>query len=295
MSSSSHPTVLVTGATGSTGTEVVQALSASGSFRVLAGVRDVNKAQALAALPNVSCVKLDGDAATATAAFKGVDAVYLLTAPKQPLFEPWLQAAKAAGVRQVVYHSAAGSDPSGPVGIGREHSEHEARLRSDSGLHWTVLQPTFFHQNLEKFQQQSITHYDMYGGSAADGKFTSVDLRDVAAAAVEIFKQPEQHSGKVYLLTGEVTSEQAIAAELSAVAGRPIQYVSWPVEEHRQKLREWGLPDWLEEDQLALDMVKREGWLSSLSPDLQQIIGRPAITIKQYVQDRAVLWTKASN
>ena len=176
MSSSPLPTILVTGATGSTGLEVVTSLSNSGRFRVLAGVRDVTKAQQMATsqLPRVSVVHLDSDAASAASAFQGVTGVYLLTAPRQPSFAVWLRAMKQAGVQHVIYHSAIGSEPSSPMSMGVEHGQHEATLKAQTDLSWTIFQPTFFHQNLEKFDAPLIQQYDMFGGSADDGRFSSV-------------------------------------------------------------------------------------------------------------------------
>jgi NAD(P)H dehydrogenase (quinone) len=290
--SSSLPSVLVTGATGSTGVEVVKALSSTNRFRVLAAVRDLAKAKDLERLPNVVPTLLTDDPHTVTAAFHGVHAAYLLAPPQtDPLFDTWLKAAKSSHVHHVVYHSAAGAGPvdSAPFDMAREHGEHEAKLKA-SGLHFTILQPTYFHQNLEKFHRPTITQYASFGGSAGDGRFSSVDLRDVGAFAAVVFTNPEAYEGKTVLLTGDVTSEPAIAAELTKAAGRPIQYTSWSPEEHRDKLKSWGMPDWLADNQLALDKLKREGMTASVDPELEKGLQRKPLTIHQYVHDNAELW-----
>ena len=171
MSATSLPSILVTGATGSTGLEVVEALAKSGQFHVLAGVRDVAKARSIKALqlPGVSLVHLDSDAASAASAFRGVTGVYLLTAPRQPSFDVWFDAIQKGGVKHVVYHSAIGAAPSSPMSMGAEHGLHEEALKAQTQVGWTVFQPTFFHQNLDKFHAPLISQYSMYGGSADSG------------------------------------------------------------------------------------------------------------------------------
>jgi uncharacterized protein YbjT (DUF2867 family) len=290
----SLPIVLVTGATGSTGLEVVQALSSSGAFQVLAGVRDLAKAESIPGLrlPRVKLVKLDSDSQSAAAAFASVDYVYLLTAPMQPSFAIWLEAIRKAGVKHVVYHSAVGAGIGSPVRQGAEHGEHEAAL-SQSSVPYTVLRPAFFHQNVEKFAVASITQYNMYGGSAGTGRFPSIDLRDVAAVAAAVFQAPQQHAGKTYELTGQLTTEQDIAAALTAALGRPISYAQWSVEEHRRNLESWGMSGWQLEDELVLNQWKREEKVA-MSPDAARILGRQPITVQQYTKDRAELFkTKA--
>jgi len=282
-SQSSLPSVLVTGATGSTGVEVLRSLSNSGKFRVVAGVRDVNKASQLASIKNVTVAQLDSDKPNTVSAFTGVQAVYLLTAMQQPAFSTWLDAIKAAGVKHVVYHSAIGAGPAAPLAAGRDHFEHEEMLRN-LGLQWTVIRPTFFHQNIEKFHLSTIQQHSMFAGSAADGRFSSVDLRDVADAALQLFVHPDKHSGKIYTLTGDVTTEPTIASYISDAVGRKVQYVSWTVDEQRKKLREFGVPEWLIEETVVLDTIKREGWAAELLPDLETILGKKGITVKDYIK-----------
>jgi len=190
-------------------------------------------------------------------------------------------------VQHVVYHSAIGASATTALEPGREHFQHEEQLKASGVKGWTIIQPTFFHQNIEKFHLTSIRQHSMFAGSAGDGRFASVDLRDVASAAVAILKHPELHKGKLYTLTGEVTSEPIIATYLTAVLGRPIQYVNWTPEEHRKQLKSFGLPDWLIEDNIVLDMIKREGWAATLLPDLETIVGRKGITVNEYIESIA--------
>ena len=119
------------------------------------------------------------------------------------------------------------------------------------------------------------------------------DLRDVAAASVAVFSSPSQHSSHTYVLTGDVTTEPIIAAHLTTTLGRPITYAQWSVDEHRAKMKEWGMPDWLAEDELTMNKWKREGAVGTLQPDLEDLLGRKPKTIQEYIEDKADLFKAA--
>ena len=288
----SLPLVLVTCATGSASGAVIRALSASGRFRVRAGARNVARAQQmLAGLPAVECVRLDDSAAAAAAAFAGVQAVYLLM-PRPavqggPLFGVWLSAIIAAKVRQVVLHSAISAAPGTPLLLATEHFEHEQAIRARTAdiPQWTFLRPAFFHQNVDKYALPSINAEGCYTGSAASGRFASVDLRDLADAAVACFAAPAQHAGQTYVLTEELATEPAIAALIAEASGKPIRYNDISVDEHKRRLAALQLPPAAANDLLVLDQEKREEWVAFEKPDLEQLLGRKGRTLKAYISE----------
>ena len=105
-----------------------------------------------------------------------------------------------------------------------------------------------------------------------------------------VFTSPSAHASKTYVLTGDLTTEPATAAELSTTLGRPISYARWTVDEHRAKMKEWGMPDWLVEDELMMNAWKKQGALGQLQPQLEQLLGRKPRTIQQYIQDKQSLF-----
>ena len=237
--SASVPVILVTCATGSASTAVITALSHSNKFNIRAGARTVSKAErAVGHLPHVHCVRLDDTAEAAEEAFAGVDGVYLLM-PRPvvqggPMFGVWLAAIVKCKVQHVVLHSAISAAPGTPLLLATEHYEHEQAIRAAGSdvPYWTFLRPAFFHQNIEKYALPSINAHGHFVGSAGEGRFASVDLRDLADAALHCFLAPAIHAAKTYVLTEELATEPAIAAMIAGVTGRPIRYVNQTVDEH---------------------------------------------------------------
>ncbi len=139
--------ILVTGGTGSSGSEIVEELAAKGiKFRMLA--RNPGKV----AVREEGIEIVAGDLAQPRSlgeALKGVERVLLLAPPvpnQVELESNVVDAAKQAGVRHVVKFSAMSADPKSPSRFPRVHGEVEQKIRA-SGLAWTFLRPTFFMQN----------------------------------------------------------------------------------------------------------------------------------------------------
>ena len=135
--------ILITGGTGTVGSEVVRQLAAIGTrFRVLA--RDPKK---LPSNPSIDVVKGDlTDSSAVATALKGVTRLFLLTNSfpgSTEVQNKVVDAAKAAGVKHAVRLSVFGADPASPVALAQWHAAADAHLKK-SGLKWTVLQPVSF-------------------------------------------------------------------------------------------------------------------------------------------------------
>ena len=141
--------ILITGATGNNGRELVRQLVAAGQ-RVRALVRNPAKAAELNG-PNVELAVGDFDhPATLDAALRGVDKAFLLT-PVAEHFAEWqsafIEAAQRAELKHLVKFSGMGADSNAKVELLRLHGETDNLLRN-SGVPFTILQPNSFHQNI---------------------------------------------------------------------------------------------------------------------------------------------------
>src|SRR5207248_111712 len=121
--------------------------------------------------------------------------------------------------------SALGAADDSPVSILRAHAEIERRLQ-DSGLSWTILQPSYFFQNFFIYAG-TIAPQGAFYGAMGDAPIGWIDTRDIAAVAVEALLDPAAHAGKTYVLTGaEAFSYPDAARRLSEATGREIAYVN---------------------------------------------------------------------
>jgi uncharacterized protein YbjT (DUF2867 family) len=278
--------IVVTGATGRIGTELVRLLSEEG-ISVRAVTRDTGRARPL---PNVEWVEGDlRNASSLRDLFRGADRLFLLTSNSENmrfLQENAIEAARAGGVEGVVKLSALGASDHSKSPIGRAHHDVEKALQG-SGMAWTILRPHVFMQNLLDVAPR-IARDGNIRSASGDGKIPFIDTRDIAAVA-EVALTGRGHEAKKYVLTGpEALSYGDVARIISEVIGRTIEYVAESPEEARERLFKEGAPPWLIEGYLALAAYQRAGGATAMvSPTVSQILGRPARSFAEFVRDHA--------
>jgi uncharacterized protein YbjT (DUF2867 family) len=276
--------VLVTGATGNTGSRLVPALRRAG-VDVRAFVRDESKAQPL---KDVGAEIVVGDLdqpATIRPAVEGVDKIYLLTwnGPTQAQHvENVIQAAREAGNPYIVRHSMWGPERSRII---KQGSQAEEAVKS-SGLPWTLLEPTFFMQNTmmaaQTIASDGVIYWDM-----KDGKLGMIDLRDIVDVAVAVLTGTG-HEGKSYILTGPAAiSFNDVAATFSKVLHRDVKYVSVPGEASLDSMVGMGLPKWIAQGYGELMEGFSEGFANRTTDNVPELTGHPARSFEQFVRDHA--------
>ena len=233
--------ILITGATGTNGREIVEQLSAKG-VKARAMVRKREDVR-LPRTPNVEFVSGDlDDASSLDAALAGVEQAFLLSpsSAEQVTREAnFIRAAKRAGVRHVVKFSILGAAPNSPSRLIRRHGEAEKMLE-DSGIVFTMLRPHYFMQNLlwyiNDIKSQNVFHASL----PETYRHSHVDARDNAAVAVAALTE-SGHESKVYHITGsEALTYREVAEILSQAIGKEVRYDS-SRENYAKYLKKLGL------------------------------------------------------
>jgi uncharacterized protein YbjT (DUF2867 family) len=278
--------ILVTGATGKVGQEVVRQLSAA-RVPSRALVRNPVKATGIR-LPGIEIVTGDlADVASLDRALSGVDRVFLLSpaAPEQvELQGNLIEAARRGGTRQIVKVSVAGGPDSGTQ-IGRWHWSTEKQLEA-SGMGFTFLRPTLYMQQMLRYAP-SIVAGGTFSAPIGSGEVAVVDTRDVAAVAVRALTE-EGHDRKIYDLTGpEALSFDAMADAISAAIGRKVEYAHVPPEYARKQMLADGVPRWLADDMLILFASFREGYGAAVTDTVQRVTKEKPRTFQQFARDYA--------
>lgn len=272
--------ILVTGATGTVGTEVVKALEGRGA-RVRAGYRTRPQNVPRGA----EAVALDFDRPqTLAPALRGVETVFLLSSTVAPEANVVREAAKA-GVKRIVKLSVWGAGtPS--FTFGSWHRGIEQAIEQ-SGLAWTFLRPNGFMQNVVNYMGQTIKGQGAMYSSAGDARISHVDARDIGDVAARVLTEAG-HDGKAYDLSGPAALTYGeMAATLSSVLGRPIQYVSVSDEDYKQAAVGAGTPEGYADALVNLNRNYRGGVFSRVAPDVHKLLGRVATSFEQFARDHA--------
>ena len=283
--------ILVTGATGNNGTEIVKRL-AMARVQVRAMVRNRERASAIA-LPRVEVVEGDFDRpATLLSALAGVERAFLLTnsserAQSQQI--AFIDAARQSGVAHIVKLSQFGAEAHSPVRFLRYHAAVEAALQA-SGIAYTLLRPNLFMQGLLNFRSTIATQNAFYA-AAGEAKVSAVDVRDIAEVAVAALTE-SGHEGKLYELTGPQALTHAEMAEgLSRALGRQVAFVDIPPEAMREALLGFGVPVW-QADGLIEDYAHyRRGEAAAVTSGVRDATGNAPRGFEEFARDYAATFS----
>ncbi|AZP21251.1 SDR family oxidoreductase [Streptomyces aquilus] len=276
--------ILVTGATGTIGSEVVRQLAARGE-KVRALTRDPGRA----VVPEgVEVVRGDFlDQPSLEAALAGVDAAFLVgvLGPEDGGRDVRLiELTRAAGVRRIVKLSAIGTGAPEFGPFGRWHLPGEQALRASSGLEWTILRPSSFASNTLGWAR-ALAAGQPVPNMTGEGRQGVVDPRDVAEVAVAALTDA-RHAGRTYTLTGpEAISVHDQAAVLAEVLGRPVETITPSRDQLREQLAASGLTDQAVEGVLGGLEFARDNGNTTVTDDVREALGRPARSYREWAED----------
>jgi len=276
--------ILVTGATGTVGREVVAQLLANGQ-RVRAMTRNPSRTRLD---DRVEVTKGDFDAPDSLAsAVSGVDRVFSLTfGPQTGVRERNLAVvAKKAGVRHIVKLSALGGDNETCNHIRKWHDEGEQGIW-ETGIAWTILRPGAFMSNALHWRE-SIRAQGKVFSNYGDGKLPPIHPRDIAAVTV-LALTSDAHEGKAYALTGpEALSVGEQVKILADAIGRPLEYVPVTDEAAGKAMNHAGMPAFLIDALLPFAAFIRSGKAGQVSHAVEELTGRPPFTFGHWAQENS--------
>ncbi len=283
--------ILVTGATGSIGSLLIENLTKAGAD-VRALVRDESKAKRFKDAGVEIAVGDLNRPETLDAAFAAVSKVYLLTPLNEQQYElasSGLAAAKRAGKPHVVRSSGMIPAPYEESRVGRHQVQIENDLKS-SGLPYTVLRPHLFMQTT-MIAAQSVKSEGAIYMPLKQGKIGMIDCRDIAEAAAKVLTS-EGHEGKTYELTGPAAiSMHDVAAALSNALDKPVKYVDVPPEAARDALLGMEIPEWIVGANLEFFQKFSEGGGNQVTGEFEGLTGHAPRSYETFAKDFASVFS----
>lgn len=280
--------ILVTGASGNVGREIVKLLSAGG-FAVRAADRRVAHQEA-ELMSSVEAVAFDfSKPETFAPALAGVERMFLMRPPAianvRRFIFPAIDAAKQAGVQHIVFLSLIGVEKNRIV----PHYKIEQYILA-SGLDYTFLRASFFMQNLNTTHRREIQERSEIFVPAGKGKTSFIDVRDIAAVAALALTQAG-HTRQAYDLTGgEALDYEQVAQLFSQALSRTIIYRRPSLLRFLQRQRESGVSSSMALVLAGIYTTARLGLAGRIAEDTRRLLGRAPIRLKDYIDDYKAAW-----
>lgn len=273
--------ILVVGASGTVGSEVVRLLVAQGQSVVKVTSRTPSAADQV----QVDLASQKG----LKAAFEGIDRAFIMAPPgyadQEAVLAPLIEEARVRGLKKVVLMTAMGAnaDENAPM------RKAERRLEA-SGLAFNIIRPNWFMQNFNTFWLHGIQSAGQIFLPVGAAKGSFIDARDIAAVAAALLVT-DTFNNRDFDLTGpRALDHTEVAGILTRVAGKAIGFTDITADAMLEGLLGAGLPkDYAEFLVMILGYFKA-GYAERTTDAVQQITGQAPRTFEQYAQDYRGSW-----
>ncbi len=272
-------TLAITGSTGRLGGLVARALADQSPVLV---VRDPARA------PDLGCEIRQAeyaDASAAQQALAGVTTLFMVSAAeaedRRAQHRTFIESAAAAGVAHIVYTSFFGAAPDCTFTLGRDHFDAEAAIR-ESGMSFTFLRDNFYADVLPYFVDQE----GVIRGPAGDGRVALVAIKDVAAVATAVLRDPAAHAGATYELTGpEALTMTEVAERISRTLDRPCRFENESVDDaYASRAAAYDVGRWQLDAWVTTYTAFADGSVARVTDDVERVTGRPPLTFEEAIR-----------
>ena len=285
--------ILITGATGNIGTEVIRSLETTRTNNmIIAGVRNISKARQLYPdFKNLDFRDFDfEDTQTFDKALENIDCIFLLRPPHisdvDKYFKPLIQTITEKGIMQIIFLSVQGAEKSKVI----PHNKIE-RLIKDSGLDFIFLRPSYFMQNLTTTLLKDIQLKGQIILPAGKAKFNWIDIKNIGEVTAILLDNFDLHKNKEIELTGLENLDFFNVAEIiSAGTNKKIEFVNVnPLKFYRLK-RQDGLNSGLIIVMTMLHFLPRLQKDPKISDNYERLTGRKPTSLKEFIEREKINW-----
>ncbi len=278
--------ILVTAAAGNVGSEIAKELKKNNIPFKVADIKDVREILG----DDISYVYYDlENPNTYKEVYRNVKKMFLNRPPHMTEFKssifPAIDAAKEAGIEHIVFLSMIGVNKRVP------HYKIEKYLLK-SGLNYTFLRASFFMQNLINVHGKVLRKEKDLLIPAGKGKISFVDIRDIAAVAVKVFRDTSgAFLNKTLNLSGcEALDFYEISDLMTKELGEKITYSNPKSKVFVNKMLTYGFPKDFVKVMKMIYFIVRLGKADQIYPDIEEILGKKPITMRQFIKDYTDNW-----
>ncbi len=278
--------ILVTGATGNIGREVLKLLKAEDA-NFIAGTTSGDP------IEGVETVKADfSDRDSLKKTMKGINTLFMLS-PSSPESIKWgenvIEAAKESGVKHIVRSSGSFADVNSDLLIEKLLGTTDEYLK-DSGVNFTITAPSSFMQNFITSLAADYKSGTIYQ-AADDAKISWTDVRDIAAVNVEVLLNPEKYVNRTLTLTGSESFNYAEAIkQMNEVLGKETKYIAIPNDSAEKAMTDMHFPQFVIDLLISLNDSIKQGHFVDTTNTIEEVLNRKPITFKQFVNDHKNIW-----
>lgn len=218
---------------------------------------------------------------------EGVDILFMVSGSENPnrlqQHKDFIDAAKIAGVKHIVYTSFYNAKDNSTFTLGRDHFATEEYIKANR-FKYTFLRDNFYMD----FFVELCMEYGEIKGPAEEGKCSAVVRSDIAQVIVQILKNPDKWSDQTLNMTG---AEEFTMAEIAGIigehTGREIKFINETVEEAYQSRKMWQAEQWQYDAWVSTYTAIAKGEQTGISQDIEKVLGRKPITLAEYLKNKA--------
>lgn len=280
--------ILITGATGNIGSEVIHYLfELENELEVVAAVRDVGKAKVkFSDFQKLLYVYFDFENPDSySGIFEKIDVLFLLRPPQisevDKYFKPLLISAKAQGVGQIVFLSVQGVERSRAI----PHNKIESLIKS-MGFRYIFVRPSYFMQNLTTTLLPEIKEKQTITLPSGKAKFNWIDTRNIGEATAELINSFGKFQNRAYEITGSENENFYYVTQLmSEITGMNYNFKSLnPISFFFKKKSEKGISGEFALVMTLLHFLPRLQSEPEISDWFQKLTGKQSTTLREFVE-----------
>lgn len=284
--------LLVTGASGKLGKHTVEILLQNGvaASDIIATTRDPSKLADFAAKGvDVRKADFDDDTATLAESFKGADRLALISTDALDGTDKRLkqqtnavEAAKAAGVKHIIYTSMPNPVPESKIVFAGDHRGTEEAVKA-SGLSYTIVRVNWYQENLFMSLPNALKSGQWFT-SAGEGRTGYIAHGDVAAALAAAVASDET-ANATYTITGpEALSNPQIGALASEILGKPLTVINLTDEQLAEGMKSAGVPEFMLPLLIGFEANTREGGVDVVTGDFEKLTGKKPTPLSAFLE-----------